>query len=260
VVLTAALVLVGWALDLTPLKSIAPGRVAMQPNTALCFILVGSALGLLQAPSGRSETLAAPRKLLGRACAWLALLVGLVTLGEHLLGFNAGIDDLLFRKALLATKAPFPGRMAHATAAEVILLGLALLRMEAESQGKGAASQYLALLGASIGFLALLGHAYGAPALYRVTAFSSVTLHTAFLSVVLGAAVLCARPDRGLMAPITSPTFGGLMARRMLPVALSLPFGLGWLGLQGQRAGLYGTEFGLAMFATATVLIFATLV
>jgi PAS domain S-box-containing protein len=43
-------------------------------------------------------------------------------------------------------------------------------------------------------------------------------------------------------------------------MALTFPFLIGWLRLQGQHAGLYGTEFGLAIFTISNVLIFAILV
>ncbi|MBV9997568.1 MAG: PAS domain S-box protein [Verrucomicrobia bacterium] len=260
VVLTAVLVLVGWALDVTALKSVAPGWAPMRPSTALCFILLGSALWLLHAPSGPSETPGALRKVLGQACAGLAMLVGAVSLGEHLFRFDIGIDDLFLPEAVRAGGGPFPARMAPVSAAESILMGLALLRMKAESHGKGVASQHLALAGVFIGCLVLLGYAYGAPALYRIAPFSAVALHTALLFVLLGVAVLGIRPEQGLMAPFTGHTLGGHMARRMLPVALSLPFLLGWLRLQGERAGWYGAEFGLAVFAASNALAFAALV
>jgi hypothetical protein len=47
------------------------------------------------------------------------------------------------------------------------------------------------------------------------------------------------------------------MARRVLPVALFLPALLGWLRLAGERGGLYGTEFGLALFAKSNITSFA---
>ena len=50
------------------------------------------------------------------------------------------------------------------------------------------------------------------------------------------------------------------MARLILPLALTLPFFIGWLRLQGEHLGLYGTEFGLALFATSNIIVFTTLV
>src|SRR6185312_6081056 len=48
--------------------------------------------------------------------------------------------------------------------------------------------------------------------------------------------------------------------RWVLPIAIVLPIMLGWLRLQGQRAGWYGTEVGLALFAASNVLAFAILI
>src|SRR5262249_12885028 len=56
-----------------------------------------------------------------------------------------------------------------------------------------------------------------------------------------------------------SPQVGGYLARRTLPIALTLPFLLGWLRLLGQKAGYYGTEFGLALFACANTILFGLL-
>lgn len=43
-VFVGGMVFVGWALDIAALKSILPGLVTVNPNTALAFILTGVAL------------------------------------------------------------------------------------------------------------------------------------------------------------------------------------------------------------------------
>jgi light-regulated signal transduction histidine kinase (bacteriophytochrome) len=58
-------------------------------------------------------------------------------------------------------------------------------------------------------------------------------------------------------------TLGGLgrmMARRLLPPALILPFVIGWLSLAGARARLYETEFSLVVFGISNAIIFAGLI
>ncbi len=54
VALIGGLVLVGWQLDVAPLKSVLPGRVAMNPLTALAFLLAAGSLWLLQFEIPRS--------------------------------------------------------------------------------------------------------------------------------------------------------------------------------------------------------------
>ena len=50
VALVGVTVLVGWAGNLQPLKSLHPSWVAMNPLTAVCFILCGVALWLSRQP------------------------------------------------------------------------------------------------------------------------------------------------------------------------------------------------------------------
>jgi hypothetical protein len=192
-----ALVLVGWAFDIAVLKSVVPGMTRMKPNTAVCFILLGAALRLFRKKPAQSESVHPRRQVVAQACALLAALIGSVTLVEYLFGFDAGIDKLLFRNALLATKVPFPGRMAHVTGLEFIVLGIALALLNAESLRGQRLSRIFAVVGTLIGLIAIVGYAYGAEELYKISTFSSVALHTALLSTLLGFAILCARADQG---------------------------------------------------------------
>ena len=50
------------------------------------------------------------------------------------------------------------------------------------------------------------------------------------------------------------------LVRRLLPVAVVVPIVLGWLRLEGERAGLYGTAGGTVLFGAANVLIICALV
>jgi PAS domain S-box-containing protein len=85
-------------------------------------------------------------------------------------------------------------------------------------------------------------------------------VHTAILAVALGIGFLLARPDRSIARELFSQHHGGLMARRVLPLAILLPMVVGWLRLEGQQAGWYQTEVGLALFAAANVVIFSVVI
>jgi len=240
--------------DITILKSVTPGLASMKPNTALGFALAGISLFIIA-----KEQVQGKWQRYARVFAYLVLLIGLLTVCEYALGWDLGIDQLLFKDnptAIAVVTSP-PGRMAPATALSFVALGMALALLDANRSYW--LVQGLALLASLSSALALAGYLYGVSSLYGMVHFSSVALHTAFLSFILALAILFARPRRGLMRLATSDSIAGTMTRRLFPVVLVMPV-LGWLRLLGQRAGLYDTEFGLALFVLSSIVIFSSLI
>src|SRR5829696_7198549 len=82
--------LFGWILDNQYLKRIHPSLVTMKANTAVCLMLVALCVLLLQDKSSKL------RRGIAQACAAIVAAVGLMTLSEHLFGWNLRIDQLLF--------------------------------------------------------------------------------------------------------------------------------------------------------------------
>ena len=121
------LVLLGWAFDIAVFKSVLPGWVAMKANTALCFVLMGAALGLTtRRPAVESLKRPVSGLLVARFLGALAGLLGLLTLGEYVFGWNPGLDQWLFVEPAGAVGTSHPGRMAPETALCFVALALAL--------------------------------------------------------------------------------------------------------------------------------------
>jgi PAS domain S-box-containing protein len=254
VALVGVAVLVGWLFHVGWLTGLLPHLATMKPNTALGFLLAGVALSLQapQAPDRRARRLA-------QGCALVVVLIAVLTLVEYAAGRNLGIDELLFADRPGGHSAPFPGRMGANTALNFLLLGLALLGLDVETRGGQRPAQLLALAGGAVAVIALIGYLYSVTAFYGIASYTQMALHTAGTFVMLAAGVLIAHPDRGVMATMTSAAPGGLMARRFLPAALGVPLALGWLRLEGQRAGWYGTEIGLSLMVMASIATFTLL-
>jgi two-component system sensor histidine kinase/response regulator len=53
---------------------------------------------------------------------------------------------------------------------------------------------------------------------------------------------------------------GDFLVRRLLPAAVILPIVLAWLRFEGERAGFYGTGFGVVLTTTVNVIIIAALI
>lgn len=257
------LVLVGWSFDLETLKRVVPGFVAMNPVTALSFIACGASLWLLSRGS-----LSRRGQRVAQASAAIVALIGLLKLLEIGLGWLLGIDRWLFAGKLDATSAnQLPNRMAPNTAFNFLLLGLALLLLDKPVvlSRRGRATpwwpfQVLAIVGVCASLLAVVGYAYGSKAFYGVGSFIPMALHTAITFLLLLMGVLWARPNRGMMAVVTSYSAGGVMARRLLPAAIVLPALLGWVRLEGERLGYYDGELGVSIFAVSIMLVFTILV
>ncbi len=257
VIVVGFLVLVGWILDIAPLKSVIAGWATMKVNTAVGFVVAGVALWLAQTePTDQSRK--PQRRAIAQCCGGIVALLGVLTLGEYLAGWDLGIDQLLVRESLETAGTSFPGRMAPATALGFLLLGVALV-LQITSLSL-VVTQSLTLTVLLMASLALVGYLYGVRSLYGVFAYSSVALHTAAMFVVLSVGVLLVRPDRGLVGIVTSDNVGSVMARRLFPVAMGVPFLLGWLRLMGQRAGLYDTETGVALLALSSMIVLTALV
>jgi PAS domain S-box-containing protein len=148
-------------------------------------------------------------------------------------------------------------RMAIMTAASLLLLGCALFM---RGQRGFAFGEQLILAAGALCLFNSIGYVYGIRSFYRlafIPASTAMALPASVTFLILCAGALLSRPDRGLMSTITSPSPGGVMARRLLPAALLIPVAVGWLQWQGQLKRLYDTSFGLAWFTAVTVVIFA---
>jgi diguanylate cyclase (GGDEF)-like protein len=245
--MVGVLVLVGWQLDSTHLKSVFPGLVAMNPVTALCFILLGSSLSLL-APT-RAPRLASG---LGVGLALTVFCVACLKLSGIPLAAGARVDQLLF-PGLLALE-PSPNRMAPNTAANFVLLGVALSVLRRPGLAS-AAPPALTLIAGLISYLALLGYAYLAGSLTRVSTFIPMALHTACSFLVLSVGVLVAAPNRRALGILTRNSAGGRLLRRLLPIMLGVPPVLGWLRLRGEVAGLFGPATGVALMVALMIVM-----
>ncbi|MBD1933709.1 MULTISPECIES: PAS domain-containing sensor histidine kinase [Cyanophyceae] len=259
--LIGCVVLLGWILDITVLKSILPGLVSMKANTSIAFILAGLSLCLWHDAEHRRQNAKDKRRKssfdLSQMLAIIVILIGLLTLIEYGFGWNIGIDELLFKDPGGAVGTSAPGRMSTNSALSFLMLGSALLLL---SKRMYRPAHCISLGGFLIGFLGLLGYIYGITSLYGKSYNTGVALHTAIAFILLSSGILFACPDRGLMTVVTSDKAGGLMARRMSPAAIGIPSALGWFILWGYQSQIYDSEAGLALFGVFNVVIFAFII
>lgn len=117
-----------------------------------------------------------------------------------------------------------------------------------------------ALFAIVIGIMGVAGHLYDADTLFSIAGYSTVSLPTALLFVIVGAGSLGLQPDQAVLAPFMKRHSGGAMGRRLLPAVIAMPMLLGWIRLQLELAGWYGTRVGLALYTCGNIITFAVLI
>ncbi|HEV3272271.1 MAG TPA: ATP-binding protein [Candidatus Methylacidiphilales bacterium] len=252
-ILLALVVLAGWALHIESLKTVLPGYVSMEANTALCFALSGTSLliGYLARPR-------AWKKTCSFVLALLVILIAGMTLIEYPTHTSFGLDELLFKDAALSSGTSQPGRMAPNTAIAFLLFASALILLSRGPRGVMAAHA-LALAGLFIALLALIGYLFDAQVFHAVFPLTKLALHTIAGFWLLGLGILCARPKKGLIATVLANNSGGFIARRLLVPAIVIPLLFGWLAFQGLGLKYYDAGFTASLIVLSSIMVICAL-
>ncbi|MGV3503240.1 MAG: PAS domain-containing protein [Adhaeribacter sp.] len=243
---TGLLVLAGWLLEIEELKRVGRGYVAMNPFTAICFVLLGLCLLLQHHPRPGPKLVASLISL----AVFLACLLKFISVFFF---WDFPLDRLLFLSQLREEGHGLENRMAPNTAFCFILASLSLLLLDVETARKKRPAQFLTILITLIALLSVYGYVYGVRYLFGIAAYIPMALHTALAFLVLAIGLLFARPDKGSMLLLFSEDTESKLFARL--GALVLPLFFGWLKLKGQRAGLYSQEFGTTLFSMLTYTI-----
>ncbi|MBD0328173.1 MAG: PAS domain-containing sensor histidine kinase, partial [Pyrinomonadaceae bacterium] len=245
-------VLVGWLFEISILKSVLPQWVAMKPNTALGFVLSGLALNYIRSKEKFKRQIAQ-----GLALAIATL--GLLTLSEYIIGWDLKIDHLLFTEPPGAIHTYSPGRMSVMIAVNFTLMGCALW-FAAHQSIRYRQVQVFVLFTALTNLQVLIGYIYGVKPLFGLSSFTYTAIHSAIAFLLLSVGILFAYPTKGLMSLVISNSAGGMTARVLLPAALVIPLGLGWLRVFGEKAGWFDHAFGLSFHVMGNVAAFSALI
>jgi sigma-B regulation protein RsbU (phosphoserine phosphatase) len=254
-VAVGVLALIGWALDLAILKSVLPGQVVIKPNAAITLVLCGGSLWLLRATDARPPR--GGRRLAGRVLASVVAATGLLSLSEHVVGWDLGIDQWIFPDddPWEAFGSLRPGLMAPITALDFCLLGLALLWLDwtvAYRSLRFRPAQPLAIaagIGAIVGLLDFVLESH--------TSYTHIALQTAVVLLVLSVAVACARTDAGLGALFVSASDGGTLVRRLGLATILAPLLIGSLWWKAQAAGVVSEWGGITAMIVAMIVLLA---
>ncbi|WP_286234577.1 PAS domain S-box protein [Thalassotalea sediminis] len=174
--LIALTVIAGWYANLPKVVQIHPTFVAMQFNTALCFLLVSLSVICRSYEKISSSTLLAA----------IAFLVGLGTFIEYIGHVDLYIDQL-FMEHYVTTNTTHPGRMAISTALCFLMAGFALI-----VHNNIPSLQLNKLIGPAVsgmGFVAFVGYLFNIETAYGLGNLSAMALHTSINFILIGVAI-----------------------------------------------------------------------
>lgn len=248
--LLGAVVLLGWAFDIVPMKQVLTNLESMKANTAIGFLAAGTGLWVSVRSSGNSVI----ATVIGLAVSVFAAAI----LSQDLLGITFGIDELLFTDEAGAVTWGEPGRMAPPTALVFILSGLAIAGIAANRLILLA--QLLSLGSLSIGFVALTGYLFGAANLYSVLPYSAMSLLAAGGCLILNLGILSARPGSGVVQPLLEQSSSAILMRRLVPLAVVLPIALGAILVAAERFAVFNFVVAMAVTSVASTLLLLALI
>lgn len=256
VVLVAALVLIGWQLNIDFLKRPVPNLVAMNPMTAICFLLSAISLWLLRNKRQTSIT-----KFTAGILALLTFAIGvlkLISLGG-LLSFK--LDTLLFPQKVAADViGNVSNSMAPNTAFGFSLLGLALLLSQFKNAIVLKLVNYIALLVFITGLFSSIGYLYKVKEFYGILSYIPMAVHTALCFVFISLALLFVNSGYGFMQTFTSRRLGGAVARLLVPTTIILPIVLGYIQLMFNHSHAVTVELGVSLLITSVIVVFFSIV
>ncbi len=251
-VLIGVMAMIGWILGVDALKSVVPGLVTMKANTALAFILLGTALHIGAKDDGR-------HRMVGRGATVAVLALAATVFSQFVHGRDLGVDLFLFDEPKGTAGTVHPGRMALNTSLCFILASVALLTLDVRGRWAALAPMLGLFVGAAALF-ALVGYLAGLTNFYGIPTQTQMAVPTAVGMLLLGGGLIASRADRGPMRLCASDGAGGTLVRHILPGAVAGILVLTVLRLAGQNAGLYGTTIGAWLLASSYIVLLVTIV
>jgi signal transduction histidine kinase len=243
----------GWVLNNYELKGGGLGEGAVNPVTAINFILLSIAFIFSVGKRTYNHW--------GKYVVIPAIAISLIRLAEMGVNFPSNVSEIFFASQIAADyAADKPNAIAPNTAIEFILLGSSILLLLSKKRIARTSADIVACVALLISSLSVIGRLYDTPEFYFINSLVPMVPATAVCFSMLSLAILFYRSDSGLFSVFTSQYQGSRIARYLLPLAIIIPIAAGGLSLYGQRAGIYSAGYGTAMFSMVTVVLLVFLI
>lgn len=248
------IVIAGWLFDIPLFKSIFPTTISMKFNTAICFIISGIALWLLNI-----DNLSVVKKIFLFACLIMVTIFSSLNLCEYLFDTNIGIDELFIKDDVPLVQTIYPGRMAPFAALNFLLFSIAFFTIFFKVKNYKIAQSVSLLLFVSSLF-SVCEYIYGVQSFQSFLFNTLMAIHTSVGFVILSFGLLTSQGEKGVITFFTNDSIGGIISRRLVPLVIFLLFFFGWLQLKGEKFGWYKSNFGEAVFSLIDITILVAII
>src|SRR3990167_390333 len=229
----------------------------VQPNAAMCFILVAIVLWI------RCENTSYYVQMLASLAAAVVFLIAFLTLFQYFFKINLGIDQGFFNVPITRAHNIFPiGRMSPLAAANFSLIGFTLFYIDNKVISYRV-HQISILILVLLSFFPFLIHLYkieSANIFFSFDRYSQMPMLSIVMFLMMGIGMFFSRPNYGITSLIISEETGGSMTRRMLPAAIIIPVLLGYIGLVGLGGAYYEAKIGISLLVMTTIVFFITFI
>jgi PAS domain S-box-containing protein len=237
----------GWIFDIPFAIRLHPDLPAMQPSTA--FGLVLATIAILFTGDHRK-----PQKscLVPWTIATIVTLIGLLILCEHMFGWNLSIDHVFVRGAV---GQHYPGLPSVQTAANLVILGACLLAYNTRFLPIRIGEGCVLIMGANAAVV-MTQYIFGTGELYEFPQDVSevgMFVHTSASFILMAVAMICSRPNDGIMSLVTSDTRTAGMTRRILLAGVLAPVVGALLIRIGAELNWYDTGMQVSLFVLVIV-------
>ncbi len=238
------LVLLGWQFDIEFLKRPIPGLVAMNPVTAIGFIISGLAIFFILKSKGDKNLF----YWLSIVAALLTVSIGVLKLSDFIFKTGIGEEEWLFNHKLFNEKlSGLSSSIAPATALNFIVLGLSIILSTSKKISLKSISNYLSLLSILVALFSMLGYIYFVPEFFEVLNVHPMAVHTAVCFLISALVILFKNRNVSFMKDFTHSDDSWFVTRFFMSVTFSIGIILGFILLFLHYHFSVSTEFIIAL-------------
>lgn len=230
----------------------------INPNSAICFILSGITLWLLQ------EKKVFFFQIMCKITSGTVFIISILTLFEYIFHIELGIDKGLFKDTLKDVTTLFTsGRMTPFTAINFTLIGFILYFYDSKII-RTSTHQLLTILVMLNTYFQILVNIYTYDSTIEIAGltnkYAQVSMPALIIFLTLSIGIFFGRPYKGIAALIASKASGGTLAKRVIPPAIILPALFGYFEVMGEYHVQYEHLVGMSLLIMAVSVFFTLLI